>query len=506
VSRLRQTGQCVGPAAETIANSPEEWSRFWHSRLDRPERDAGGVRRVNRSVAIIAAMARADEDVVLEVVDRVLADLALRGRMFVGRRAEASDRATVVIQTGEEGRYRLRLPDLMAPETVEGFMADAQQHLGEIFGEPVPHCPVHDHALLGKVTGAEIEWVCPDGAWRCPLGEYEERTWPPGSQVPAGAVAAALVQRFERRGVTGWQRAGASLHDDVWVARVRVWPIDEALIDAIRRAAAPVEVSIEPGEAPDLGAWQREMDRRLTENLAWADWAIRRWDTFPVDRMPRPLVLVAPSVSVDGGFDSAEAKLAFLDGAITSAVPIPEAVLESLPQRRDRGASSGPEPQPLVLVGASRSTTEFSTDRGRRELPAWRLDTDATSGPIWVLDPDIASQAWAPENPTSTARPPGTPREGLGDHARPEADGRTLTFYFTGAPPDQEQYPRAEVIESPQAIALVPVAKDVGRPGIRILPGHGHKVVAHLQAPLGARVLVDLHGNPIEVHQANPIS
>jgi hypothetical protein len=269
----------VCPAAESIANSPEEWSRFWRSRADRPEREVGGVRRVDRSVAIIAAMAGGDEELVEEVVDRVLADLALRGRMFVGRRADAGDRPSVVIQTGEEGRYRLRLPDLMAPETVEGFMADAQEHLGEIFGEPVPHCPMHDHALLGKVTGAEIEWVCPEGAWRCALGEYEERTWPPGSDVPAGAVAGALVQRFERRGVTGWQRAGASVQDDVWVARVRVWPMDEALIDANRRAAAPVEVRIEPGGAPDPGAWQREMDRRLTENLAWADWAIRRWDT-----------------------------------------------------------------------------------------------------------------------------------------------------------------------------------------------------------------------------------
>jgi hypothetical protein len=44
-----------------------------------------------------------------------------------------------------------------------------------------------------------------------------------------------------------------------------------------------------------------------------------------------------------------------------------------------------------------------------------------------------------------------------------------------------------------------PVAKDVGPPGPRILPGYTHEVVVKLGQPLGARVIVDLHGNPCEV-------
>ncbi len=86
-------------------------------------------------------MSDAASDDVLELVDVVLGDLALRGRMFVGRRPEAGDATAVVIQTGEEGRHRLALPESGSGESIEAFMADAQAHLGEVFGQPVPHCP-----------------------------------------------------------------------------------------------------------------------------------------------------------------------------------------------------------------------------------------------------------------------------------------------------------------------------------------------------------------------------
>lgn len=74
-----------------------------------------------------------------------------------------------------------------------------------------------------------------------------------------------------------------------------------------------------------------------------------------------------------------------------------------------------------------------------------------------------------------------------------------MTYTFTGALPEYEQHPHAETIESDQAIAIVPAGWDVGPLGPRILPGHGHEVTVTLRPPLGARVLVDLHGHPGEV-------
>ena len=82
-----------------------------------------------------------------------LGDLAPRGGMYVARRAAEGDAETVVIQTGEEGRHRVRLPDLSSPSSVEQFMAEAQAHLEQVFARPLPRCPLHDHALRGVVDG-----------------------------------------------------------------------------------------------------------------------------------------------------------------------------------------------------------------------------------------------------------------------------------------------------------------------------------------------------------------
>ena len=60
-------------------------------------------------------------------------------------------------------------------------------------------------------------------------------------------------------------------------------------------------------------------------------------------------------------------------------------------------------------------------------------------------------------------------------------------------------YPSAEVIESDQALSVVPVELDHGPPGPRRLVGYGREVVVHLQRPLGPRVLVNLDGSPVPV-------
>lgn len=447
---------------------------------------------------IIGAMLDADGNAVLEIVDRVLGDLALRDRMFVGRRPEAGESATIVIQTGEEGRHRLALPELGSEKSIETFIADAQAHLSEVFGHPVPRCPRHDHALVGEASGDEIAWVCPDGEWRCALGDYEECTWPP--ELDAGNMAAVLSGRIRRRGIAGVRRVGVSRRDGEWVAQLGIWPIDDALIKELRTAAAPIAVEVEPEDWGPADAGQKALDRRLAEELEWARWAVDRWAEFPVELVPRPLVLVGQRSFVEGEFRSGETKEAFIYGLFEAGVQVPGPVLALLPPQRERTASRR-RPAPLVITGAARSETEFWTDRGRRMLPAWRLQSDGLDSAIWVLDPEVASLAWVPREPPATPRPAlQTPRGDPGARAVLGPDDHTLTFSFTGALPRYEHYPRAEVIESRQAVAIVPVAKDVGPPGPRILPGYGHKVVVHLGQPLGARVFVDLHGNPGEVN------
>lgn len=180
----------------------------------------------------------------LELVDRVLGDLAPRDGMFVGRRDRDGDATTIVIQTGGDGRYRLSQFDLTSPQGVEAFIAEAQAHLEEVFHRPLPLCPPHGHALIGQVREGEVYWVCPEGAWRCKVGEYEERTWP--SDWDAGNMAAALAARLGRRGINGWRSIGFGKRGGDWIARVGLWSMDRELMDRIVEAASPIEVTFEP--------------------------------------------------------------------------------------------------------------------------------------------------------------------------------------------------------------------------------------------------------------------
>jgi hypothetical protein len=194
---------------------------------------------------IIAVVHDAYRPAVLELVDRVLRDLAPRDGMFVSRRDGEGDAGTVVIQTGEDGRYPLPMPDLSSGESIETFIEEAQRHLSQLFDRPLPRCPVHDeHALTGRAAGQHVTWVCPHGAWRCPLGDYEELTWPP--HLDPGNMAAALCARLARRRITGWRQIGFSRRGGGWVAEVGLWPMDPRLMEQIAAAAAPIPVAFEP--------------------------------------------------------------------------------------------------------------------------------------------------------------------------------------------------------------------------------------------------------------------
>jgi hypothetical protein len=182
----------------------------------------------------------------LAVVDAILADLTLPDGMFVGRRAEDGDAYSVVIQAGEDGRHRVPLDF----DSLETFMAAAQAHLSEVYGRPVPPCPLHGHALAGRLRDGAPAWVCPEGEWSCQVGDYEDRTWPP--DVRAGDLAAVFCRRLGRRGIKGWHTLQFTGRDGRWIAEVEIWPPDSALVDALARAAAPLPVAVEALAPPPI--------------------------------------------------------------------------------------------------------------------------------------------------------------------------------------------------------------------------------------------------------------
>jgi len=139
---------------------------------------------------------------------------------------------------------------------------------------------------------------------------------------------------------------------------------------------------------------------------------LRAWSGFPADRRDRPLVLLS-SVTMPGGFRTGEQKMAFLRGAVEAVPGFPPGILKVM-----RGEPADHAGLPLTLATAVKASTEFCTDRGRRQLPAWNVHARDVPEPIWVLDPATIRQTWQPTGHDV--------REWIGTTATLERDGRTL--------------------------------------------------------------------------------
>lgn len=228
--------------------------------------------------------------------------------------------------------------------------------------------------------------------------------------------------------------------------------------------------------------------------MAKATWAVERWADFPVQQDPRPWVFTGPIVCPEKGFRTGDAKLAFLRGDVEVEGWVPNEVLAIL---HDRTHRSGPDIPPLALNGGTKSETSFSTDRGPRLLPAWRFQSEDLLGPLWVIDSEVAASRWKPTAPPRPA--PSGARLYRSTRSNIEADDRTLHFEFTGGDPRWVDFPTSEVIETEQAVVIIPIEDDHGPPGPRRLVGHRREVVAHLQHHLANRVLVNLDASPVTV-------
>jgi hypothetical protein len=211
---------------------------------------------------------------------------------------------------------------------------------------------------------------------------------------------------------------------------------------------------------------------------------LQAWAGFPVDRQPRPLVLLSPAAN-PGGFPDGHTKMAFFRGAVEAAPGFPGPLLHAL--RGEPGDYAGP---PLLVTTAALGSARFATDRGWRQLPAWEVRAENVPLPIWVLDPATGHLAW---------QPPGHEWVGWrGGSATLDADGSTLTVSFTGSP--HFDYLSSEVLESDSSVAILPTPTQLD-PTSRWLTAVGKRceIIVVLSQSLGHRVLLDEHGSPVMV-------
>ena len=252
--------------------------------------------------------------------------------------------------------------------------------------------------------------------------------------------------------------------------------------------------------------------------------ALAAWKDFPVDRHPRPIVLIGPVAVQYAGYKTGEAKIAAMSGLYRLDVPLPPdppaaavtrpdgptkvpvigpgAALDRM--KADAAGFKGASVAPLAVVGFEFGTEAVPTDRGTVTLPVWRVHTADELGPTVVLA--VAESALA----RPAAAQISTPAAPMADHAVVDAAGTRLALTLTeGDPhcPGEAIWERTPVVrESGGAVAVGFTATQTGTvPGSKSdgcdLALRVKKVTyrVDLTAPLGARVLLTGQGSPVAV-------
>lgn len=231
------------------------------------------------------------------------------------------------------------------------------------------------------------------------------------------------------------------------------------------------------------------------------------WADFPVNASPRPLVLTGPEIldPVNGFTPDGDAKLAYIYGEFELKTTLPTGpstangqpvitAAQALAVLRSQGDGKKPAAKPVQITAVSLGTGSFSTDRGRRTLPAWTFRFAGVTNPAMVLaipQTDRWPLADMPKN------------DGGEDGVSISRDGSQITLSFVGAEagtgPCQAEY-TADVTESSTAV-LISTPRE--------LPHHGsgqgscdgvgytRQVTVTLHSPLGNRVVINSHGVPL---------
>jgi hypothetical protein len=235
--------------------------------------------------------------------------------------------------------------------------------------------------------------------------------------------------------------------------------------------------------------------------------ALALWDDFPIDRQPRPIVLMSSSIG-PGALPMVEDRGAVLrHAAVVSDVDMPAWLLEAL--------QPDPPPHwhvdPIQVRSVRRVYPEFRTDRGYRPLAAYRVEFKGSPyrpghapspkhegtgfSAMHALDPEVEATTWWPAGLDSSWRGglPDLPPAVLTDH------GRTVRMIVHGSPPAYTDV-RVEAVLATRTAVLLEI-KHTTYDWVEAVPlvAVGRLVTTTLAEPLGARVLLQADGIPVEV-------
>ncbi len=226
--------------------------------------------------------------------------------------------------------------------------------------------------------------------------------------------------------------------------------------------------------------------RRVAPMLGWADAALAAWAAFPVNRSPRPLVLLDQWSRCPMALDP-RIKRSFFEGAVASRIALPVGVLDVLTQPRIPASRAAT----VQVTSVDAVSALFMTDRGSRELPAFDVGVAERSETCCtVLDPSVAIW-WKPAD-LSIRRPT------LGCRVeRAQIEPDDLTLHLIVEDEDRAEFLWVDVAESATAVVASPVTRIP--PAATRLISTRRSMTVILAAPLGNRVLLDGLGTPVRV-------
>ncbi len=221
---------------------------------------------------------------------------------------------------------------------------------------------------------------------------------------------------------------------------------------------------------------------------------LAQWEGFPIDREPRPMVLIHGDPQWKRGVSARLRESGVLDGpALPETVLTPEQLEYARWYCRDvhTGAS-----RPLArIVDAS---MPFWTDRGEQRLPARIMLPDGRADAFVALDPEVEQRM--------TWKAPGMRGPSSGYASDLAQDGVTLTYRIGGPIPSVAVYHVRTVLETATAVCIGVdqewlAGPDAVYPSVQRV----HELTVRLPAPLGNRVLIRTWGNLPEP-QTEPIA
>jgi hypothetical protein len=219
----------------------------------------------------------------------------------------------------------------------------------------------------------------------------------------------------------------------------------------------------------------------------WVDDEVAgRWAAFPISAAPRPIVLLDLRARIEGGFVDGDSKMAWLEGAIDTGLPLSPDVLAVLPPRRQGRARTT-----LTISDATAVTAPFRCDRGPQALPAYRLQVTGLNGSCVVLSPEV--DCWWPATRADESRGWGGAAT-IDDHddliVRFPAFGGVLTEFHRAEFQEHEAFVVGRAITSERK---VPSGTAV------VMIGITQHVTGRLEQPLDGRVLLNRDGQPMVV-------